>query len=91
MASPTRVQEFPEADVVGDLTRATTMEFTADPISSVVAQSKEYEEQAQAKKENQQQERKDATQKLKSTIIISGVIVAVVGAIFAITKTLREK
>ncbi|PIA59141.1 hypothetical protein AQUCO_00400180v1 [Aquilegia coerulea] len=91
MESPKGVGEFPAADVVGDSDPAVTKNFTVDPISSEVAQSKEIEKQAQAKNEREQQDKIDAAKKLKSAIIISGVAVAVIGAIFAIAKKLREK
>ncbi|KAF5179096.1 hypothetical protein FRX31_031332 [Thalictrum thalictroides] len=91
MESPKGVGEFPAADVVGNSDLVATKNFTVDPTSSEVAQHKEIEEQAQAKKETKQQEKIDAAQKLKSLIIISGVAVAVIGAIFAIAKKLREK
>lgn len=48
------------------------------------------QEHAQTKK-TEPQEKEDACQKLKSGIIISGVAVAVLGAIFAIVKKLKEK
>lgn len=43
------------------------------------------------KKEKEKKEKRDSVQTLKTTVIISGVIVALVGAIFALTKKLREK
>ena len=48
-------------------------------------------EQAEAKQKKKEREKKEALQTLKSAIIISGIIVAVAGAAFAITKKLREK
>ncbi|KAJ1379836.1 hypothetical protein SESBI_46554 [Sesbania bispinosa] len=47
--------------------------------------------QAEAKQKKKETEKKDALQTLKSAVIISGIVVAVVGAAFAITKKLREK
>ncbi|XP_057777937.1 uncharacterized protein LOC130996657 isoform X1 [Salvia miltiorrhiza] len=41
--------------------------------------------------ERKEQERKDALQSFKKAIIVSGITVAVVGALFAITKKIREK
>lgn len=48
-------------------------------------------EQAEAKQKKKEREKKECLEKLKSAIIISGIVVAVVGAAFAITKKLREK
>lgn len=48
-------------------------------------------EQAEAKQKKKEREKKEGLEKLKSAIIISGIVVAVVGAAFAITKKLREK
>lgn len=47
----------------------------------------EQDEAAQKK----QREKQDALQNLKTTIFVSAIIVAVAGAVFAITKKLREK
>lgn len=41
--------------------------------------------------ERKEQERKDALQSFKKAIIVSGIVVAVAGAVFAITKKIREK
>ncbi|KAI3471806.1 hypothetical protein Pfo_028459 [Paulownia fortunei] len=41
--------------------------------------------------ERKEEEKKDALQSLKTAIIVSGIVVAVAGAVFAITKKLREK
>lgn len=48
-------------------------------------------EQAEIKQKKKEAEKKDTLQTLKSAIIISGIVVAVAGAAFAITKKLREK
>lgn len=48
-------------------------------------------EQAEAARAQREMEKKDALQTLKSAIIVSGIVVAVAGAIFAITKKLKEK
>lgn len=48
-------------------------------------------EQAEAKQKKNERQKKDALQTIKSAIIISGIVVAVAGAAFAITKKLREK
>lgn len=49
-------------------------------------QQEQYEEA-----ERKEQEKKDALQSFKTAIIVSGIVVAVAGAVFAITKKLREK
>ena len=48
-------------------------------------------EQAEAEQKKKEREKKEALQTLKSAIIISGIVVAVAGAAFAITMKLREK
>lgn len=50
-----------------------------------------FKEQAEAKQKKNERQKKDALQTIKSAIIISGIVVAVAGAAFAITKKLREK
>nr|DAD28846.1 TPA_asm: hypothetical protein HUJ06_030314 [Nelumbo nucifera] len=86
---------FQPADADGELNLQKTKDFPVDPVSSkVTTTNNELMEHAKAEQkmeEEKEKEKKDATQKLKSTIIISGVVVAVIGAIFAITKKLREK
>ena len=44
--------------------------------------------EAAEKKEN---EKKDALDKFKSAILVSGIVVALAGAVFAIVKKLKEK
>ncbi|KAK6126419.1 hypothetical protein DH2020_039807 [Rehmannia glutinosa] len=65
-------------------------DFQVDPISSDIATTKEIEEQINAKK-LEEREKKDALQSFKTALIVSGIVVAVAGAVFAITKKLREK
>jgi len=48
-------------------------------------------EQAKANQEKKEGKKRDALQTLKSAIIVSGIIVAVAGVAFAVTKKLREK
>lgn len=49
-------------------------------------------EHAEAKQKKRERKKKDALQTLKSAVIVSGIIVAVAGVAFAITKKLiREK
>ncbi|KAF8053002.1 hypothetical protein N665_1477s0009 [Sinapis alba] len=79
---------FPEGDAEAELHPGQNKSLQVDPVSSEIAsdqlqQNLERMENAKAKR--------DATQTLKKTIIISAVIVAVAGAAFAITKKLKEK
>ncbi|KAK4281663.1 hypothetical protein QN277_013128 [Acacia crassicarpa] len=83
--------EFPPADVHGTLNPGGNNQVQVDPISSDVAILKEIKEQAEIKKKQRQEEKEDSLRKMKSGIIISGIVVAVAGAVFAITKKLREK
>lgn len=44
-----------------------------------------------AQEKAKKREKKDPMQTLKATIIVSGVILAVAGAVIAVTKKLRQK
>ncbi|XP_056867032.1 uncharacterized protein LOC108860894 [Raphanus sativus] len=83
---------FPEGDAEAELNPGQNKSFEVDPVSSEIASDKMAEkiQQNLERKENAKA-RRDATQALKKTIIISAVIVAVAGAAFAITKKLKEK
>ncbi|KAL6998045.1 hypothetical protein U1Q18_008171 [Sarracenia purpurea var. burkii] len=87
-------QTFPAADVDKELNPGQNTSFEVDPVSSQVDSSKKIREQAEADEATAKKERekKDAAlQKLKSAIIISGIAVAVAGAVLAITRKLKEK
>ncbi|XP_030533156.1 uncharacterized protein LOC115742803 [Rhodamnia argentea] len=98
MASPTAVngmseapdRTFPAADVENEMNPGMNTKVEVDPVSSAVAASLEAKEQAEAARQQKERE-KDAMQSLKSAILISAAVVAVAGAIFAISKKLREK
>ncbi|KAL6138354.1 hypothetical protein ACLB2K_063637 [Fragaria x ananassa] len=47
--------------------------------------------EAEDNKKKEKKEKNEAAQTLETSIIVSGVIVALIGAIFALTKKLREK
>ncbi|XP_047154021.1 uncharacterized protein LOC124825455 [Vigna umbellata] len=79
---------FPPADVVGELHPETNTNVQIDPTSSEVTAYKETKAQNEVKDEK---EKKDALQTIKSAIVISGIVVALAGAAFAIAKKLREK
>ncbi|KAK6152295.1 hypothetical protein DH2020_014930 [Rehmannia glutinosa] len=81
---------FPAADAEKELNPGIDKDFQVDPISSDIATTKEIEEQIKAKK-LEEREKKDALQSFKTALIVSGIVVAVAGAVFAITKKLREK
>ncbi|CAJ2672721.1 uncharacterized protein LOC123903244 [Trifolium pratense] len=84
-------ETFPSADLAGELNPGKNTHVEVDPISSEVASTKEMKEEAAANQKKKDIERKESLEKLKSAIIISGIVVALVGAAFAITKKLREK
>uniref|UniRef100_A0A5B6ZFN2 Uncharacterized protein n=1 Tax=Davidia involucrata TaxID=16924 RepID=A0A5B6ZFN2_DAVIN len=84
-------QAFPAADVDKELNPSRNKDFEVDPVSSQMVTSLEIKEQAEAAKKQKEPEKKDRLQTLKSAIIVSGIIVAVAGAVFAITKKLKEK
>ncbi|XP_027176860.1 uncharacterized protein LOC113775991 [Coffea eugenioides] len=88
MASPG--DAFPAADAEKELNPGENKNFEVDPVSSEVATSLQIKEQIEAaeKKEN---EKKDALDTIKSAILVSGIVVALAGAVFAIVKKLKEK
>ncbi|PIN19490.1 hypothetical protein CDL12_07821 [Handroanthus impetiginosus] len=81
---------FPAVDAEKELNPGLDKDFKVDPMALNATSSKEIKEKYEAA-ERKEQEKKDAMQSFKTTIIVSGIIVAVAGAIFAITKKLREK
>ncbi|KAL9336547.1 hypothetical protein Peur_071035 [Populus x canadensis] len=82
---------FPEADVDKALNPALNRKFEVDPVSSDISTTKEIQQEQDEAAQKKQREKQDALQKLKTTIFVSAIIVAVAGAVFAITKKLREK
>lgn len=82
---------FPAADVDEVLSPARNKYFNVDPISSQVDQDIKKERAEAASRKKKCREEKEAMQTLKTTIIVAGVILAVAGAAFAITKKLKEK
>ncbi|CAK7341849.1 unnamed protein product [Dovyalis caffra] len=82
---------FPEAAVDQALNPSLNKEFEVDPVSSDIATSKEIQQEQEEAARKKEREKQDAMQKLKTTILVSAIIVAVAGAAFAITKKLREK
>ncbi|KAI5664721.1 hypothetical protein M9H77_24044 [Catharanthus roseus] len=80
---------FPQVDADKELNPAKNKQFQVDSVSSRVAEIKE--EKAEEDKKVKGKKKEDATDKLKTTIIVSGIVVAVAGAIYAITKKLKEK
>ncbi|KAM7464242.1 hypothetical protein LguiA_032363 [Lonicera macranthoides] len=77
---------FPAADAEKELNPGHNKNFQVDSVSSAVSREK-----AEEAKKKREKEKKDAMQSLKSTIIVSGIVVAVLGAIYAITKNIRDK
>ncbi|KAF3961893.1 hypothetical protein ACB098_09G055700 [Castanea mollissima] len=90
-ATATSDLTFPEADVDKDLSVQNNKSLEVDTISSKVATSLEIEQQAEAEQKEKEKKKKDALQTLKTTVLVSAVIVAVAGVVFAVTKKLREK
>ncbi|XP_021623799.1 uncharacterized protein LOC110623176 [Manihot esculenta] len=75
--------KFPAADVEKELHPGHNEKLEVDGVSSGIVTSRDL-----MKKE---MGRRDPMQTLKTTIIVSAAIVAVAGAVFAITRKLREK
>ncbi|KAF7119823.1 hypothetical protein RHSIM_Rhsim13G0112400 [Rhododendron simsii] len=69
-----------EVEAGGELDPELDADFHVDPAYTT---SKQFE--GAAKKET-----RDGIQTLKSAVIISGVVVAVIGAIFAVSKKIKE-
>ncbi|XP_054800964.1 uncharacterized protein LOC129305073 [Prosopis cineraria] len=90
MATPLENSDktFPPADIDGELNPEANRQVQVDPISSEVAAFNKEQAEAKLKKEREQ---KEAMRTLKSAIIIAGIVAAVAGAAFAITKKLKEK
>lgn len=83
--------KFPEADVEAELHPGNTDgSLQEDSVSAQLTTSKEIKEQAEVEGKKDEGKKEDAIHKVTSTVIISGVIVAVIGAIFAVAKKLRE-
>ncbi|KAJ6750026.1 hypothetical protein OIU85_000635 [Salix viminalis] len=82
---------FPEADVDKALNPALNRKFEVDPVSSDISTTKDIQQEQDEAAHKKEREKKDALQKLKTTIFVSVIIVAAAGAVFAITKKLREK
>ncbi|KAL6133608.1 hypothetical protein ACLB2K_065842 [Fragaria x ananassa] len=92
MASPKMKEaasKFPEGDADAELNPGKNKSVEVDPKASEVT-SLQIKQRAEAE-DNKKKEKKEAAQTLKTTIIVSGVIVALIGAIFSLTKKLREK
>uniref|UniRef100_A0A6N2MTI1 signal-recognition-particle GTPase n=2 Tax=Salix viminalis TaxID=40686 RepID=A0A6N2MTI1_SALVM len=82
---------FPEADVDQALKPGQNKEFEVDPVSSDIATSKETQQEQDEAARKREREKQDAMHKLKTTILVSAMIIAVAGAVFAVTRKLREK
>ncbi|KAL7096598.1 hypothetical protein ACP275_10G088500 [Erythranthe tilingii] len=101
MASPG--SSFPAAEAEKELNPALNNDFQVDPVSAQVTTSKQMKEEYEAAERKEEEEKKKeeakkkeeekdkAVQNFKTAVIVSGIIVAVAGAVFAITKKLREK
>lgn len=70
------------ASAGGELDPELDADFHVDPAYTT---SKQFEEAAKKEKR-----RRDGIQTLKSAVIISGVVVAVIGAIIAVSKKIKE-
>ncbi|GMY25246.1 hypothetical protein FCV25MIE_20488 [Fagus crenata] len=82
---------FSAANIDKELNPQKNKNFEVDTISSEMATSLEIKQQAEVEQKEQENKKKDAFQTLKTTILVSAVVVAVAGAVFAVTKKLTEK
>ncbi|CAA0842960.1 Unknown protein [Striga hermonthica] len=82
---------FPAVDAEKELNPGIDKDFQVDPVSSEVATTKEIEEQIESAKQNEERKRKEALQSFKTALIVSGIVVAVGGAVFAIARKMKEK
>ncbi|OAY40850.1 hypothetical protein MANES_09G054200v8 [Manihot esculenta] len=83
--------KFPAADVEKELHPGHNEKLEVDGVSSGIVTSRDLMEEEKATKKKKEMGRRDPMQTLKTTIIVSAAIVAVAGAVFAITRKLREK
>ncbi|KAK6944043.1 hypothetical protein RJ641_025145 [Dillenia turbinata] len=74
---------FPPADAGAELNPDQNENLPVDPISA--------DEEAKVAKKTKKQQKNDAMDTLKSAIIMSGIVAALAGAVFSITKKLKEK
>ncbi|KAL1549286.1 hypothetical protein AAHA92_17413 [Salvia divinorum] len=81
-------EAFPPVELEKELYPGSNKKFEVDSVSSAVEATKQNKKEEAERKE---QERKDALHSFKKAIIVSGIVVAVAGAVFAITKKIREK
>lgn len=88
---PSGGETFPAVDAQKELKPQNNKELQVDSVSSQVASTLEKETKEKLEKMKNEKDRKDALQNFKTAMIISGVVVAVAGAIFAITKKLKER
>uniref|UniRef100_A0A803L2V6 Uncharacterized protein n=1 Tax=Chenopodium quinoa TaxID=63459 RepID=A0A803L2V6_CHEQI len=79
---------YPTTDVDGELNPGNNTEFEVDSMPSNMAKDLTKANKAQGKKKCA---KNDPMQPMKTTIIVSGVILILAGAIFAINKKIREK
>ncbi|XP_057549601.1 uncharacterized protein LOC130827773 [Amaranthus tricolor] len=79
---------FPPVEIDGELNPGNNTEFHVDSVSSQLDKGPTKQRKPKAKK---QCPKNDPMQAFKTTIIVSGIVLAVAGAIFAITKKLKEK
>ncbi|KAG6433912.1 hypothetical protein SASPL_105531 [Salvia splendens] len=80
-------EPFPAADLEKELHPGSNKEFE---VSSAVHKNKQEQEQKPLA-ERKEQETEDALHNFKKTITISVIVLAFAGAVFAVTKKIREK
>ncbi|KAG9442200.1 hypothetical protein H6P81_018054 [Aristolochia fimbriata] len=81
---------FPAADLAGELNPSKPKNFPVDPLSSDVDTSKELQKLANARAEGKEEGKREVMQNVKSTFLISGLIVAIVATSFVVVKKLKE-
>ncbi|CAA0827033.1 Unknown protein [Striga hermonthica] len=82
---------FPAVDAQKELNPGIDKDFQVDSVSSNVAATKEIEDQINEAKKLDERKRKEAVQSFKTALIVSGIVVAVAGAVFAIARKMRER
>ncbi|WCJ34294.1 hypothetical protein M5689_015610 [Euphorbia peplus] len=90
MATETDISTFPAADVEKELDPSKNKEFETDSVSSEIEATKEIKERDAIIKKKKEVEKKNNMQSLKTTFIVSAVIVAIAAAAIAITNKLKQ-
>ncbi|XP_065856035.1 uncharacterized protein [Euphorbia lathyris] len=91
MATETESSAFPAADVEKELDPSKNKDFETDSVSSDIDATKEIKERDAVIKKKKEVEKKNNMQSLRTTFIVSAVILALAAAAMAITNKLKQQ